>query len=456
MPYAEVGPRGNLELLSRRELAALIEGVHDFDLHELFRRCSLAVMNTGNECDDAVQIFERYHDFSIEVARGTRGLKLIIRNSPRTAFIEGRMLEGIRQHLFAVLRDIVYIGTEISDPVRYDLTRSSDITDAIFHILKHAQVMQPGINPRVVVCWGGHSIPRIEYDYTKEIGYQLGLRGLDICTGCGPGAMKGPMKGAAVGHVKQRNYDARYLGLTEAGIIAAESPNPIVSDLVILPDIEKRLEAFLRLGHAFLIFPGGVGTVEEILYLMGVLLSPANAELQLPVLFTGPSTSAEYFAELDHFLAFTLGREIREKYDVIIADPVEVGRTVTRKIKDVQNQRRRDGDAYYFNWLLTIPEAHQRPFEVNHESVANLKLSRGLPNHELAVELRRACSAIVTGNVKENGIRMVQKHGPLQLRGDADLIEAVDRLLQSFTVQGRMKLSGDYRPCYTVARTAEL
>ena len=57
---------------------------------------------------------------------------------------------------------------------------------------------------KVVVCWGGHSISRSEYDYTKEVGYQMGLRSLDICTGCGPGAMKGPMKGATIGHAKQR------------------------------------------------------------------------------------------------------------------------------------------------------------------------------------------------------------------------------------------------------------
>ena len=40
-------------------------------------------------------------------------------------------------------------------------------------------------------------LSRDEYEYTKLVGYELGLRGLDICTGCGPGAMKGPMKGAA-------------------------------------------------------------------------------------------------------------------------------------------------------------------------------------------------------------------------------------------------------------------
>jgi len=53
--------------------------------------------------------------------------------------------------------------------------------------------------------------------------------------------MKGPMKGATIGHAKQRIEGGRYIGVTEPGIIAAEPPNPIVNQLVILPDIEKRL-----------------------------------------------------------------------------------------------------------------------------------------------------------------------------------------------------------------------
>ena len=69
----------------------------------------------------------------------------------------------------------------------------------------------------------------------------------------------------------------RYLGISEPGIIAAESPNPIVNDLVIMPDIEKRLEAFVRTGHGIIVFPGGAGTAEEILYILGILLHPDNA-----------------------------------------------------------------------------------------------------------------------------------------------------------------------------------
>ncbi len=160
---------------------------------------------------DSFALFDRYRDFSIEVVQRTRGLKLKIKNAPACAFVDGRIIEGVRQHLFAVLRDLIYIGTEIERSDRFDLGRGDNITDAVFHILKHARVLDPDLRPNLVVCWGGHAVSRTEYDYTKGVGYHMGLRGLDVCTGCGPGAMKGPMKGAAIGHAKQRLRDARYL-----------------------------------------------------------------------------------------------------------------------------------------------------------------------------------------------------------------------------------------------------
>ncbi len=446
-----VGPRGSLELLSQREVAALTSTARETQLMELFRRCALAVMNTGNQTDNAAAIFEAYSDFSIEVAKRTRGLKLVIRNAPASAFVDGRIVEGIRQHLFAVLRDVVYMGTDVADSDLFDQSTSAGVTDVVFQMLKNARVLNPDLAPNLVVCWGGHSITRREYDYTKEVGYQLGLRGLDICTGCGPGAMKGPMKGAAVGHAKQRRRDGRYLGLSEPGIIAAEPPNPMVSHLVVMPDIEKRLEAFLRLGHGIVVFPGGAGTAEEVLYLLGVLLDPANGRQEMPVIFTGPEESSDYFRELDEFLRLTLGDDIAGRYEIVVGDAARVGERMDERIRRVRRQRRRDGDAYYFNWLLSIPFEHQTPFVVNHENVSGLALSRDLPPHELAVALRRAFSAIVTGNVKDHGIRMIERRGPFELHSDASLTAALDHLLRQFVRQGRMKLEGaHYHPCYRV------
>jgi predicted Rossmann-fold nucleotide-binding protein len=363
------------------------------------------------------------------------------------------MIRGIKELLFAVLRDIVYTANEVVESGRFDLTRPQSITNAVFHILRNARLLEHKARPNLIVCWGGHSINREEYEYTKKVGYELGLRGLDVCTGCGPGAMKGPMKGATIGHAKQRISTGRYVGLTEPGIIAAEPPNPIVNNLVIMPDIEKRLEAFLRVAHGLVVFPGGVGTAEEIFYLLGILLDPANAEQRLPVVLTGPRRSAAYFEQIRRFLAGTLGEAALDRVKIVVEDPAEVARILDRGVDDVREFRKRHSDSYNFTWLLKISEEFQKPFEVSHASMRTLRLHRDQPVHDLAADLRRAFSGIVSGNVKEQGIRAIERHGPFELVGDPAIMAMLDELLSAFVAQQRMKLPGTaYVPCYRVVR----
>ncbi|GAB4363783.1 MAG: nucleotide 5'-monophosphate nucleosidase PpnN [Methylohalobius crimeensis] len=447
----QIVPEGTLELLSKKEISHLLDSAHT-ELFETFRKCALAVLNSGNVVDNSKAVFEQYRNFAIHIREQERGIKLELINAPASAFVDGRMIRGIREHLFAVLRDIVYTNQQVIESGSFDLNQSSDITDAAFHILRNAQVLIPQRPPDMVVCWGGHAIGETEYDYSKRVGYELGLRGLNICTGCGPGAMKGPMKGATIGHAKQRVRGGRYLGISEPGIIAAEPPNPIVNSLVIMPDIEKRLEAFVRVGHGIVVFPGGVGTFEEILYILGILLHPANADLPYPLVFTGPAESAEYFYRIDEFLRATLGEKVCDYYRVIIGDPEEVARTLRAGMEKVHRYRHRTHDAYYFNWRLMIDPAFQQPFEPTHASMAELRLLAELPSHELAAELRRAFSGIVAANVKEQGISQVERLGPFEIRGHRKILEPLENLLVELVAQKRMRLAEHYEPTYRLIR----
>ncbi len=445
-----ITPLDGLDMLSRAEVAQLRDASQG-GLKELLRRCALAVLTSGAYSDDALALFDRYADFDIEVQQHDRGLWLELRKAPAQAFVDGRMIRGINELLFAVVRDIVYVGTQIRAG-RFMLESGEGITNAVFEILRNARVLQPRVDPNLVVCWGGHSIPREEYNYTKKVGYELGLRGLDICTGCGPGAMKGPMKGATIGHAKQRRGHNRYLGVTEPGIIAAEPPNPIVNHLVIMPDIEKRLEAFVRMAHGIVVFPGGVGTAEEILYLLGILLHPNNAASPLPLVFTGPESATGYFEQIDRFLRLTLGDEATRRYRIVIDDQRTVGRMMAEGVATVREHRKQTRDAFFFNWGLVIRSEFQQPFQATHTSMAALRLDRGRERHHLAADLRRAFSGIVAGNVKEDGIRAIEQQGPFQIRGEPEIMRALDELLAAFVEQQRMKLPGtEYEPCYRIA-----
>ncbi|RYZ66040.1 MAG: LOG family protein [Proteobacteria bacterium] len=446
---ASVGPRGSLENLSQAEIESLLSSGGKTGLHPLFRKCALAVLNSGSDNDNAKELFDRYANFDVQIVRHPWGIRLQIKNAPATAFVDGQMIRGIKEHLFAVLRDVVFIANEILAGGRFDLVEPRGITNAVFHVLRNARMFDGRIRPNLVVCWGGHSISSVEYQYTKRVGYEFGLRGLDVCTGCGPGAMKGPMKGATIGHAKQRIYTGRYVGMTEPGIIAAEPPNAIVNQLVIMPDIEKRLEAFVRLGHGIVVFPGGVGTAEEILYLLGILLDPANAEQQLPVVLTGPSESAGYLEQIQRFIAGTVGPAALQRIKVITGDPAGVARHMVQSMQHVRSFRRGNNDSYGFNWLLKIPQEFQHPFHATHETMRALELHRDQPAHLLVANLRRAFSGIVSGNVKDFGVSAIQALGPYELRGDAAVMAMLDELLRGFVADGRMKLPGTtYQPCY--------
>ncbi|HHF3147152.1 TPA: nucleotide 5'-monophosphate nucleosidase PpnN [Vibrio diabolicus] len=447
-----ISPAGSMDLLSQLEVERL-KNTASSELYQLYRNCTLAVLNSGSHTDNSKELLDKHQSFDVNVVRRERGIKLELTNPPEHAFVDGEIIKGIQEHLFSVLRDIVYVNMHLADAQLLNLTNPIHITNLVFGILRNARALTPGIEPNLVVCWGGHSINGVEYQYTREVGNELGLRELNICTGCGPGAMEGPMKGAAIGHAKQRYTQQRYLGLTEPSIIAAEPPNPIVNELVIMPDIEKRLEAFVRMAHGIVIFPGGPGTAEELLYILGIMMHPDNADQPMPIVLTGPKESEEYFRSIDEFVRDTLGEEGQKHYEIVIDDPAEVARIMKRSMDSVRLHRKEKGDAYSFNWSLKIEPNFQLPFDPTHESMEQLDLSLDQEPQVLAANLRQAFSGIVAGNVKAEGIREIERRGPFTIHGDPVLMKKLDKLLQDFVEQHRMKLPGgsDYEPCYRIA-----
>lgn len=449
-----INPFGSMDMLSQIEVVMLKRSAHS-ELYQLFRNCSLATLNSGVETDDASVLLNKFKDFEINVLSRERGIKLELVNPPKTAFVEGKLISSIQANLFAVLRDILFVNTQIA----LNLSESgiednspNPVTNLVFSILRNAKALHAGEEPSLIICWGGHSVNEAEYYYARKVGMQLGLRKLNICTGCGPGVMEAPMKGAAVGHAQQRHNEGRFIGLTEPSIIAAEPPNPLVNELVIMPDIEKRLEAFVRIAHGIIIFPGGPGTAEELLYILGIMLNEKNSSQVLPITLTGPKESAGYFSCLDEFIRNTLGEKATKLYQIIIDNPEEVANLAMKGVEDVKNYRLKTGDSYSYNWLLNIDKSLQAPFIPTHKNIASLNLHHDQPKASLAAALRQAFSGIVAGNVKESGMNAIKKFGPYQLNGDLDIMKQLDALLTRFVTQNRMKLPGSraYKPCYDI------
>lgn len=430
-----------MPILSGAELERLSASAREPGQRELFRKCVLAVLNTGSDGDDPTALFAAHEKFQVQTVATSRGILLELTHAPARAFVDGQLIDGIREHLYSVLRDIVFMSTEVAE---YEPSLQ------VFQILRNASLFRLGEAPGLAVCWGGHSISSAEYNYTKQVGYELGLRRMGVVTGCGPGAMKGPMKGAHVGLAKQRCLPGRFIGITEPGIIAAEPPNPIVNELVILPDIEKRLEAFVRVAHCLIVFPGGVGTAEELLYALALKMDPRNRECQMPIILTAAQEQASYFEAIDEFVGSTLGPEARQHYQIVIDDPRQVARVAQAGHQAAIARRREREEPFYYHTELVVDADLQWPFQPTHDSMASLKLHRAQDRCVLARELRKLFSGIVAGNIKEPTVRLITQLGPFQIVAEPDITEKLDRLLQTFVAQGRMKLSGNYEPCYRV------
>ena len=454
-----------LESLSPLEIDALFEKSRA-GINSMLERCVLAVLNSGAETDDVKSMLEKHAGFSVQVIKTAGGIELLLKNAPLKAFVvyeqhvENRttnvpkMIEGLRQHVFAVIRDLLFITSEIDRTGKFDLHSPEGITDAVFLMLRNAGVFQKTGKHKVVVCFGGHAIPKEEYEYTKRVGYECGVRFMDVVTGCGPGAMKGPMEGATIAHAIQRVKDGRYIGITEPGIIASEAPNAIVDPLVIMPDIEKRLEAFVRLGHGIIIFPGGAGTAEELMYILGILSHPNNKAIPFPLILSGPASSGLFFENLDRFIRSTLGDEAAARYQIIIDDPERTAKEMNKGLLLVKTSRENLLNAYYFNRSLYIPPVFQESFTPSHRATQALEVRRSDEPYLFAASLRRFFSSVVWGNVKPEGIAAVEKEGPLPVSGDRAVLEAVDDLVRAFVAEGRMRLVGSYVPVYRISDRA--
>ena len=132
-----IRPRGQLDVLSKREVAQLLD-TSNTGLYQLYRNCSLAVLNSGAYSDDARQMMETFKDFDIQLLQEDRGIRLQLRGAPSGAFVDGKILTGIREHLFSVLRDILYVNADLA-PVR---AMGEETTHAVFDILRNAGVLR--------------------------------------------------------------------------------------------------------------------------------------------------------------------------------------------------------------------------------------------------------------------------------------------------------------------------
>ena len=182
---------------------------------------------------------------------------------------------------------------------------------------------------------------------------------------------------------------------------------------------------------------------------LGIKLCHQNRHNPVPIILTGNENSRPYFEAINDFLIHCFGEGITRHYEIIINDAKAVAEKVAQGLETVHAHRTLIHESYCYNWSLFIPPELQTPFDVNHESMAALNLCQDQEPYLLAANLRRAFSGIVTGNVKEKGIKLVAAKGPFKLHGDREIVDYMGKLMRDFIAQGRILLSQrEYTPCY--------
>lgn len=414
-------------------------------LHRLFRNCALAALNAGTK--DGITTVEQHHqNFDIILTRDNAGVELLLMNPPASAIktLRGvpRIIEVLAEHVRSIACDL------LAQPHLFPPDGPHKITDGIRNQLERNNLLEgTKMNGHVLTrltFQGGQLITNPEYYFKKEEGRQAGYTGYGIITGGGNGTMRAPFSGATAGYRAQCISNPKMIGLTCPSIIANEPPNTFVNPLVTFPDMEKRLEAFVRMAMGTVIGPGGVGTIEEALYLMAIICDPRNQEHVFAIVLSGPER--QFFEMLEHFIQQTLGDEVwayfRSRCSIEVGDPEKSMRKLTQAIDGpggVREFRRAMNMSEFWDELVTIDEELQRPFLPSHEAVSTLQLNRHQSPMQLIIELRKAISAIIWALVTAEGNHAIQEQ-PLRISGEQRIKQALEMLLEALRQQGRMNL----------------
>lgn len=95
----QVSPVNGMDLLSQLEVERLKKTASS-DLYQLYRNCSLAVLNSGSHTDNSKELLDKYKNFDITVMRRERGIKLELANPPNMPLSMDRSLKGSKNTSF--------------------------------------------------------------------------------------------------------------------------------------------------------------------------------------------------------------------------------------------------------------------------------------------------------------------------------------------------------------------
>lgn len=122
-------------------------------------------------------------------------------------------------------------------------------------------------NKKVISILGSSRIKEEDpiYKLTYDISFQLGELGYSILTGGGPGVMDAANKAA----FKSKTHS---IGI-ELNSPWARHPTTFIDRLFVFDDLQIRKKLFLSVSKAWVVMPGGLGSLDEVFSIIGSVYS---------------------------------------------------------------------------------------------------------------------------------------------------------------------------------------
>ncbi len=190
-----------------------------------------------------------------------------------------------------------------------------------------------------VTMYGSARLPETEANYTlaRQFASEMAARGWGVVTGAGPGIMAAGNEGAGIDH----SYGVSIRLPFET------SGNPYLAPerTVNFKYFFTRKLGFVKESHAFALFPGGFGTLDEAFELL-TLVQTGKSDLHPVVLMEAPGTG--YWEPLTTFFREVLvARGLISPDDLNLfsteSDPARAAEEICRFYANYQSQRYVDG-----------------------------------------------------------------------------------------------------------------
>ena len=135
-----------------------------------------------------------------------------------------------------------------------------DATFGLWEVVNNLTRIQPSVRERYRVTIFGSARARpgtVAYEETKRVAAALAGMGCDIVTGGGPGLMEAANEGASLGSENCRSVGVRI------DLPFEQEENPFVEKVFTHRTFFTRLHHFVLASDAYIVAPGGIGTLLE-------------------------------------------------------------------------------------------------------------------------------------------------------------------------------------------------